>query len=163
MQVLLHTDKNIDGGVRTAEYLETLAQGEGMVIGGFVAKVEAHEGDGRRSVRQQQDVAGDQAQMLRVPGGRPLIVGRLEHHMPQAHHVRRLDRRSLRRIDARRLTVEVPGKGAAAVELRFGGLSEHDFDVEARWIRGANPVSSGRIRSRFDGGGAWDDQASARS
>ena len=45
MQVLLHTDKNIDGGVRTAEYLETLAQGELHRFGEHITRVEAHLAD----------------------------------------------------------------------------------------------------------------------
>ena len=45
MQVLLHTDKNIDGGVRTAEYLETLTQDELHRFGEHITRVEAHLAD----------------------------------------------------------------------------------------------------------------------
>ena len=55
MQVLLHTDKNIDGGVRTAEYLETLAQGELHRFGEHITRVEAHLADANSHAKANKD------------------------------------------------------------------------------------------------------------
>ena len=81
MQVLLHTDKNIDGGVRTAEYLETLAQGELHRFGEHITRVEAHLADANSHAKANKDDIHCTLE-ARVNGLQPVVV---KDHAGSAH------------------------------------------------------------------------------
>ena len=81
MQVLLHTDKNIDGGVRTAEYLETLAQGELHRFGEHITRVEAHLSDANSHAKANKDDIHCTLE-ARVNGLQPVVV---KDHAGSAH------------------------------------------------------------------------------
>lgn len=81
MQVLLHTDKNIDGGVRTAEYLETLAQDELHRFGEHITRVEAHLADANSHAKANKDDIHCTLE-AHVKGLQPVVV---KDHAGSAH------------------------------------------------------------------------------
>lgn len=81
MQVLLHTDKNIDGGVRTAEYLESLAKDELHRFGEHITRVEAHLADANSQAKAHKDDIQCTLE-ARVNGLQPVVV---KEHAGSAH------------------------------------------------------------------------------
>lgn len=81
MQVLLHTDKNIDGGVRTAEYLETLAQDELHRFGEHITRLEAHLADANSHAKANKDDIHCTLE-AHVKGLQPVVV---KDHAGSAH------------------------------------------------------------------------------
>lgn len=81
MQVLLHTDKNIDGGVRTAEYLETLTKDELHRFGEHITRVEAHLSDANSHAKANKDDIHCTLE-ARVNGLHPVVV---KDHAGSAH------------------------------------------------------------------------------
>ena len=72
---------------------DALRHRDGVVVGRRVAEVKPEERRPRRSVGQDADVAGDEPEMLRVPGARRLVVDDLEENVPQLGYLGRGDGR----------------------------------------------------------------------
>lgn len=68
---------------------EGLGQGQGMMVGGHVAKIEADKADARRPIGQQLDVAGDHPQMLRIPSRYCLILRHFKRNVAELDQFRR--------------------------------------------------------------------------
>ena len=87
---LAHADgvrvHDLERAVAVARH-EALRERERVVIGGRVAEVQAHERDRRRAVGQHLDVARYEAEVLRVPRARRLVVRHLEHDVPEPDHL----------------------------------------------------------------------------
>ena len=81
MQVLLHTDKNIDGGVRTAEYLESLAKDELHRFGEHITRLEAHLADANSHAKANKDDIHCTLE-AHVKGLQPVVV---KDHAANAH------------------------------------------------------------------------------
>ncbi len=95
----LHVGR-LEGGVDVA----VLGRGrhhDGVVIGGELAAVEAHERHHRfAQLPEHLDVGGDESQRLHVPAGVAPELLAAEHHVPQAPHPRCAQCRGARHVDA---------------------------------------------------------------
>ncbi len=81
MQVLLNTDTNIDGGHRTAEYLETTVKDALHRFGEHITRVEAHLSDANSHVKANPDDIHCTLE-ARLVGLAPVVV---KDHAGSAH------------------------------------------------------------------------------
>ena len=135
MQVLLHTDKNIDGGVRTAEYLETLAQGELHRFGEHITRVEAHLADANSHAKANKDDIHCTLE-AHVKGLQPVVV---KDHAGSAHQAIHGAMEKLKRAvgTADDMVMNVTNEaGRTFYRARFTGFTNADAQAACKSLKG---------------------------
>jgi hypothetical protein len=108
--------------------------------GAAVAADKAHHWPAFALPRVVQEVADDQAQMLQVPVQRLQILGGLQHHVPEALHLRRLARRPLRRVG--------PWARVAEIELQWFLAGQRRQVVGVRDDANGKPGRVGQLHAQ---------------
>ena len=107
---------------------------QGMMIGRLVAAVEPHERPDQRSVRKAHHVGRNEAQHVDIPADAAVVIGRLEHEVPELGHLRRRERRTLGVVDANRLVRSIVRNGRANRLRRDRGEAMMDADRDAERV-----------------------------
>ncbi len=82
-----------------------------MMVGGLRAPVEAHESADRRPVGEAHDVGWNDAERVHIPARGQVEVRRLDHHVAEFGHLRRLERGTLCVVDPNCTVWRVVGNG----------------------------------------------------
>ena len=126
-----------------------------VMVARLIAAVEAHERPDRGPVRKAQHARWYEAQHVHIPACAAVEVGRLEHKVPELRHLRRLQRRTLRIVNANRLVRSIVGDGRAYRLRRNRGETMMDADRDAERVDqaddGAAAGTIGRSTGRPDG------------
>ena len=131
-------------GTVAVDRREALGECQRVVIGRRSAQVKPHECHRRRAIGQHLHIAGNEAEVLRVPGARGLVVGHFQHDVAQADDLLRPGLNALRVIHTNNAVGRVERHGRTMRQRAAGRLAPHGIHAKTGRVTQAHAQSAAR-------------------
>ncbi|MNP32060.1 hypothetical protein D3C76_1252170 [compost metagenome] len=135
---------DLEGAMAVGSH-EPLRYRERMVRRWRSTQVKAHEGDDGGAIGERLHIAGNEAEMPRVPGTGRLVVGHFNDDVAKLEDIGRRNGRALRGIDTRLLVRQVPAQRRSVIQRFAWRLLANSFHHEAGRIGQSDVTAFARM------------------